>query len=126
MDDELGDKGLSGFAWWSLGRMSANSERVTSDAIDTVLNARRSRAKTHPGHVVNENAKLRAENAQLRQDLADYKSNYGSLRAWAEKAGPEIDRLRADLEISRQDHARLREWGNEVEPLLAQLKKQSD
>lgn len=91
MDDESHGSGLGSLAWYQLGRMSAESDRVRSDAIDAVLTRRRG-LSTQQGLQAQLQA-LAAENAQLRQELADYKRNYAELDAWARRAERQIAQL---------------------------------
>jgi hypothetical protein len=94
MDEESHDSGLGGLAWYQLGRMSAESDRVRSDAIDAVLARRRGISTQQTLHA--QNQALAAENAQLRQELADYQLNYRNLKAWANRAEARIDQLLKD------------------------------
>jgi hypothetical protein len=94
MDEESHDSGLGGLAWYQLGRMSAESDRVRSDAIDAVLARRRNISTQQTLHA--QNQALAAENAQLRQELADYQLNYKNLKAWANRAEARIDQLLKD------------------------------
>jgi hypothetical protein len=94
MDEESHDSGLGGLAWYQLGRMSAESDRVRSDAIDAVLARRRNISTQRTLHA--QNQALAAENAQLRQELADYQLNYKNLKAWANRAEARIDQLLKD------------------------------
>jgi cell division protein FtsB len=95
MSDDTQDSGPSGWAWFQLGRMAAKADRSRSEAIASVFAARRQR------HVVADpllaqNQALAAENAQLRQELADYKRNYVELDAWARRAERQIAQLLKD------------------------------
>jgi hypothetical protein len=95
MSDDTQDSGPSGWAWFQLGRMAAKADRSRSEAIASVFAARRQR------HVVADpllaqNQALAAENAQLRQELADYQLNYKNLKAWANRAEARIDKLLKD------------------------------
>jgi hypothetical protein len=93
MDDDSHDTGLGGLAWYQLGRMSAESDRVRSDAVDAVLSRRRPQLDVQS--VVAQNQVLAAENARLRQELAAYKLNFNNLRAWADSAEKTLERLGA-------------------------------
>jgi hypothetical protein len=88
MDDEANDTGLGGLAWYQLGRMSAQNDRVRSNAIASVLGYRRPQIDANA--VLAQNQALATENARLRQELADYKRNYQTLREWAEKASRDL------------------------------------
>jgi hypothetical protein len=92
MSDDLQQSGPSGWAWFQLGRMTARADRSRSDAIASVFAARRQRSVV-ANPLVARNQALEAENAQLRQELADYKLNYRNLKAWADRAEAQIDRL---------------------------------
>jgi hypothetical protein len=92
-DDEEG-RGPSGWAWFQLGRMAADNERHTSQTVSRLLHARRTaslqqelEAQIHA---------LAAENARLRQELADYQRNYSKLDAWARRAEQQIAQLLKD------------------------------
>jgi|SRR5262245_18549623 hypothetical protein len=92
MSDDIQESGPSGWAWFQLGRMAAKADRSRSDAIASVFTARRQRTVA-PDPLVLQNQVLAAENAQLRQELEDYKLNYRNLKAWADRAEAQIDQL---------------------------------
>ena len=94
MDDEVEGQGPSGYAWYQLGRMAAENDRHTSQTISTLLHRRR--AVSPDDSLQAQNQALSAENAQLRQELADYKLNYRNLKAWADRAEARIDQLLKD------------------------------
>jgi hypothetical protein len=94
MDDDGEAQGPSGWAWFQLGRMAADHERHTSETVATLL--RRRRAATVEDALRAQNQALAAENARLRQDLADYKLNYSNLKAWANRAEARINQLLKD------------------------------
>jgi cell division protein FtsB len=58
--------------------------------------ANRHRRPADPAALLAQNQTLAAENAQLRQELADYKRNYVELDAWARRAERQIDQLLKD------------------------------
>ena len=96
MDDEVDDSGFGGVAWYTLGRMSAENNRVRDQAVDTVLSSLRGRQRVDVDHLLGANQALAAENARLRQDLADYKHNYDRLHEWAQKASRDLKRYRGE------------------------------
>jgi cell division protein FtsB len=71
--------------------MAAENERHTSQTIRTLLHQRREASAWNAWQTQNE--ALAAENAQLRQELADYKRNYAELDAWARRAERQIAQL---------------------------------
>jgi hypothetical protein len=91
MDEDEESQGSSGYAWYQLGRMTAENERHTSQTISTLLH--RQKAVGADNVLQAQNQALAAENAQLRQELADYKLNYRNLKAWADRAEAQIDQL---------------------------------
>jgi cell division protein FtsB len=91
MDDDEEGQGPSGYAWYQLGRMAAENDRHTSQTIRTLLHRRRA-VSAHDA-LQAQNHALAAENAQLRQELADYKRNYVELDAWARRAERQIAQL---------------------------------
>jgi hypothetical protein len=58
--------------------------------------ANRHRRPADPAALLAQNQALAAENAQLRQELADYQLNYKNLKAWANRAEARIDQLLKD------------------------------
>jgi hypothetical protein len=93
-DDELPSPGLSGWAGIALGRMWANHERSVDETMDWL--AKRRQPQINVNGLINQNRALAAENARLRQDLADYKLNYSNLKAWANRAEARINQLLKD------------------------------
>ena len=91
MDDEAHGTGLGRLAWFQLGKMSAETDRVRSDAVDAVLRRRRPRVDTA---ATASYQALLVENAQLRQDLEAYRHNYNKLNGWAEEAERDLKRFR--------------------------------
>ena len=91
MDDELPTPGLSGWAGYMLGRMAANRDREMGETMDVLF--RRRQPAINVNSILAQNQALAAENVQLRQELADYKLNYGNLEAWAERAEARINQL---------------------------------
>lgn len=83
--------GLSGWAGVALGRMWAEHDRSMDETLAWFVNGRRQ--PVNPGALQAQNQALLAENAQLRQDLAAYKLNYGNLKAWANRAEARINQL---------------------------------
>jgi cell shape-determining protein MreC len=94
VDDELGGSGLSGWAWYQLGQMSADSSAKTRAAVRNVFRPRRSTVDVNG--VLAQNQALAAENARLRQELATYQHNYAKLRTYAEEARRDLKRLRGE------------------------------
>ncbi|WP_424138915.1 hypothetical protein [Roseomonas chloroacetimidivorans] len=87
MDDDLPSQGMSGWAGYALGRMSAESDQVMDEFARTLNRRFRPQAPT-----VDVNALL-AENQALRQQLkatqsalTDYEFNYAELKKWAREA----------------------------------------
>ncbi len=93
-DDELPSPGLSGWAGFQLGQMYAEHRRSSAETVATLLHGRR--AATAQQTLAAQNQALAAENARLRQDLADYELNYRNLKAWANRAEARIDQLLRD------------------------------
>jgi hypothetical protein len=91
MDDGEEGQGPSGYAWYQLGRMAAENDRHTSQTITALLHRRRAASVQDPLEA--QNQALAAENARLRQELADYQLNYRNLKAWADRAEAQIDQL---------------------------------
>src|SRR6516164_7664606 len=101
MDDDTCESGLSGWAGYQLGRMSAESDardRQTADLlfnrrpvvyIDPVRDENHSlrqqvqnlRAAEH--NLVQRNQDLARQNKSQQGDLNDYKYNYDRLKEWA-------------------------------------------
>ena len=96
MDDDAEDTGFGGLAWYALGRMSARNDRVRGEAADTVLSRLRGDRTVDVNQLLAANEALEAENARLRQDLADYKFNYERLHQWAETASRDLKRYRGE------------------------------
>jgi crotonobetainyl-CoA:carnitine CoA-transferase CaiB-like acyl-CoA transferase len=95
MSDETQDNGPSGWAWYQLGRMAAKADRSRSDAIASVFAARRQN-QVVADPLLAQNQALAAENAQLRQELAEYQRNYSRLDEWARRAERQIAQLLKD------------------------------
>jgi cell division protein FtsB len=89
MSDDLQESGPSGWAWFQLGRMAAKADRSRAAAVSAVFAPRQPR-QVDPAALQAQNQALANENAQLRQELADYKRNYQTLREWAEKASRDL------------------------------------
>jgi cell division protein FtsB len=87
-DDELPNPGLSGWAGFQLGKMFAEHQRSSAETAAWFTN--RNRRVADPAALQAQNQALANENAQLRQELADYKRNYQTLREWAEKASRDL------------------------------------
>ena len=96
VDDDTPNIGLSGWAWYELGRASAEDAAAERRAVQTVFTPRRSNQDIDG--LVSHNRALLAENARLRQALADYELNYSNLRAWADRAEARINELLKDRE----------------------------
>ncbi len=94
MDDEAGGAGLSGFAWYQFGQMSADSAAKTRAAVREVFSPRR--AQVNVDQVLAQNRDLAAENARLHHSLVEYKLNYDELRRWSDGAEETIIRLRKE------------------------------
>ena len=80
MDDEPSSGGMSPFAAFALGRMSARNQQVMGDFAESITQRLQPRAPT-----VDVSALL-AETQALRQQVADYERNYRALKRWAEEA----------------------------------------
>ncbi len=91
MDGDEEGQSPSGFAWYQLGKMAAENDRHTSQTISTLLHRRRTISAQDDLQARVQ--ALAAENARLRQDLADYRLNYRDLKAWADRAEARIDQL---------------------------------
>ena len=94
MSDDESSNGLSGWAGVTLGRMWAEHERSVDETLEWFGN--RHRRQIDPATLLAQNQALAAENARLRQDLADYELNYRNLKAWANRAEARIDQLLKD------------------------------
>jgi hypothetical protein len=93
-DDDTLDSGLGGLAMYQLGRMAAKTDRVRSEAVASMFARRQPQIDVNG--LIDQNRALAAENARLRQDLADYKLNYSNLKAWANRAEARINQLLKD------------------------------
>jgi len=91
MADDESSNGLSGWAGVALGRMWAEHDRSVGETLTWFAN--RNRRQIDPAALLAQNQSLAAENAQLRQELADYKRNYAELDAWARRAERQIAQL---------------------------------
>lgn len=91
MSDEEHSSGLSGWAGVALGRMWAEHDRSMDETLAWFVNGRRQPVN----HAVLQAQiqALAAENAQLRQALADYELNYRNLEAWSIRAEASINQL---------------------------------
>jgi hypothetical protein len=96
MPDDEHSKGLSGWAGIALGRMWAEHDRSMGETMDWFAN-RRSQPVNSTA-IQAQNQDLLAENARLRQALADYELNYANLKAWANRAEARINELLKDRE----------------------------
>ncbi len=94
MNEDTPDTALSGWAWYELGRASAEDDAAERRAVRTVFAPGRSN-KDIDG-LVSHNRALSAENARLRQALTDYEVNYANLKAWANRAEARINELLKD------------------------------
>jgi hypothetical protein len=92
MSDDTSSSGPSGWAWFQLGRMAAKTDRSRQEAVAAVFAARRQQPATIDP-LVAQNQALAAENARLRQDLADFELNYRNLKEWANRAEARINQL---------------------------------
>ena len=96
MDDNgLPTRGLSGWAGYALGRMSAERDRSTEKLMDAL--SRRGAPAINVADVLAQNRALAAENAKLRHSLDEYKSNYDELNRWATEAEATIKSLRKQV-----------------------------
>jgi hypothetical protein len=93
-DDDTLDSGLGGLAMYQLGRMAAETDHAQSQAVAAMFARRQPQIDVNG--LISQNRALAAENAQLRQDLADYKLNYSNLKAWANRAEARINQLLKD------------------------------
>lgn len=91
MSEKESSRGLSGWAGLALGRMWADHDRSMGESVAWFAN--RNRRSTDATTLLEQNQALAVENAQLRQELADYKLNYRNLKAWADRAEAQIDQL---------------------------------
>jgi hypothetical protein len=94
VDDDTQSTGLSGWVWYELGRASAEDSAADSSAMRRMFGPKRPSVDVNG--LINQNQALAAENARLRQDLADYKLNYSNLKAWANRAEARINQLLKD------------------------------
>jgi hypothetical protein len=90
-DDELPSSGLSGWAGFQLGQMYAEHRRSSAETVAALLHGRRAATAQQIQHA--QDRALAVENAQLRQELTDYKRNYAELDAWARRAERQIAQL---------------------------------
>ena len=87
MDDDLPSQGMSGWAGYALGRMSAESDQVMDEFAQKLNRRFRPQAPTVDVNVlIADNQELLAENQELRRLLGDYERNYRALKAWADEA----------------------------------------
>ena len=96
MDDEGEGSGLSGWAGFALGRMSAEHDRSMSQTahwFNRTFFGRPSQAS--PRIAVPSYDSIAAENVELRRQLENYKHNYGRLKRWADEAEQKLKRLGA-------------------------------
>src|ERR1700744_4252570 len=91
MSEKESSRGLSGWAGLALGRMWADHDRSMGESVAWFAN--RNRRSTDATTLLEQNQALAVENAQLRQELADYRLNYRNLKAWADRAEAQIDQL---------------------------------
>ena len=91
-DEEAGDSGFGGLAMFQLGRWSAESSAARLDLVDSLFGPKRPTVNVN--QLIANNQALAAENARLRQELANYKHNYRRLKEWADEMEPVLDKLR--------------------------------
>ena len=97
-EEEAGDTGLGTLAAYTLGRWSAESDAELSRTVSSLQRAWRREPTIADFQAANDalasaNQSLLEENAQLRQQLADYKHNYRRMKEWAAEIRPLLDRL---------------------------------
>jgi len=90
-EDELPSPGLSGWAGFQLGQMFAEHRRSSAETAAALLHGRRNSIVQQSLQA--QNQALAAENARLRQELADYELNYGNLKAWANRTEARLNQL---------------------------------
>ena len=93
MDDELHSPGLSGYAGYALGRMSAQNERALGDfgrALQRRLQPSASAAEV--GVLIAENEALRQQLAAVQANLCSLEADYSKLKAWGIKASQVLDK----------------------------------
>ena len=98
-EEELEDTGIGTLAAYTLGRWSAESDAELSRTVSSLRRAWRKAPTIADFQAANDalanaNEALLAENAQLRQELANYKHNYRRLKEWADEMEPVLDKLR--------------------------------
>jgi cell division protein FtsB len=94
MDGECSKSGLGSLTWYWLGRSAADAENAQTNAVNTVSRNRRWSADLQT--LAARNRTLAAENAQLRQELADYELNYNNLKQWADDASKRLKAYRSN------------------------------
>jgi hypothetical protein len=94
MEDDTLDTGLSGWAWYELGRSRAAHDASVAGTMRRMFGPKRPAIDVNG--LITQNQALAAENARLRQDLAAYEHNYAKLRTWAEEARRDLKRLRGE------------------------------
>jgi hypothetical protein len=94
VSEDGSSNGLSGWAGLALGRMWTEHDRSTEESIAWFANRRR--RNVDAASLATQIQALAAENAQLRQELADYRLNYRNLKSWANRAEAQIDQLLKD------------------------------
>ena len=94
MDDELHSPGLSGYAGYALGRMSAQNERALGDFGRALQRRFRPVAPTvDVGALIAENEMLRRQLADTEADFSLLQGNHTRLKAWAIQASQALDEL---------------------------------
>jgi hypothetical protein len=96
MSDDETSNGLTGWAGVTLGRLWAEHDRSVDETLAWFGN--RHRRQLDPAALLAQNQAFAAENAQLRQELADYKRNFTELDAWAKRAERQIAQLLKERE----------------------------
>jgi hypothetical protein len=82
------DSGMSGWLWYQMGRSAAESDRIETRAVRTVLGLNPPQVDVNA--VLAQNRTLAAENARLRENLTDYEHNYRDLKKWADDASKRL------------------------------------
>ena len=95
MDDELPSSGMSGFAGYALGRMSAQNDQVMDDLARSLRRRFQPQAPTvDVNALLAENQALHAQVQELQKSLRAYVFNYRRLEQWAEQADAALDKYR--------------------------------
>ncbi|USQ74279.1 hypothetical protein NF552_23200 (plasmid) [Roseomonas mucosa] len=87
MDDEPSSGGMSTFAAYTLGRMSARNQQVMGDFAESLARRFQPQVPTvDVNALLAENQALRQQLKATRSALAEYEFNYAELKKWAREA----------------------------------------